>query len=85
MTQVHSAKFGKVGIVTSLLYMTTLVAYEKYATWSPDVVVIMKHRSPVLLATFIFVKYGNAEVAEVAEVASETVQVIAKLIKLDIL
>ena len=63
MTQVHSAKFGKVGIVTSLLYMTTLVAYEKYATWSPDVVVIMKYRSPVLLATFIFVKYGNQETA----------------------
>ena len=63
MTQVHSAKFGKVGIVTSLLYATTLVTYEKYATWSPDVVVIMKYRSPVLLAIFIFVKYGNQETA----------------------
>ena len=63
MTQVHSAKFGKVGMVTSLLYTTTLVTYEKYATWPPDVVVIMKYRSPVLLAIFIFVKYGNQETA----------------------
>ena len=63
MTQVHSAKFGKVGIVTSLLYTTTLVTYEKYATWPPDVVVIMKYQSPVLLAIFIFVKYGNQETA----------------------
>ena len=63
MTQVHSAKFGKVGMVTSLLYTTTLVAYEKYATWPPDVVVIMKYRSPVLLVIFIFVKYGNQETA----------------------
>ena len=67
MTQVHSEKFGKVGIVTSLLYMTTLVAYEKYASWSPDVVVIMKHRSPALLATFIFVKYGNQETGRIAD------------------
>ena len=63
MTQVHSAKFGKVGMVTSLLYTTTLVTYEKYATWPPDVVVIMKYRSPILLAIFIFVKYGNQETA----------------------
>ena len=63
MTQVHSAKFAKVGIVTSLLYTTTLVTYEKDATWSPDVVVIMKNRSPALLATFLFLKYGNQETA----------------------
>ena len=63
ITQVNSAKFEKVGIVTSLLYATTLVTYEKYATWSLDVVVIMKYRSPVLLATFLFLKYGNQETA----------------------
>ena len=63
VTQVHSAKFAKVGIVTSLLYTTTLVTYEKDATWSPDVVVIMKYRSPALLATFLFLKYGNQETA----------------------
>ena len=67
MTQVQSAKLGKVGIVTSLLYMTTLVTYEKYATWSPDVVVIMKYRSPVLLATFLFLKYGNQETGRIAD------------------
>ena len=39
--QVHSIKFEKVGMVTFLLNMTTYVTYEKYATRSLDVVVIL--------------------------------------------
>ena len=39
--QVHSIKFEKAGMVTFLLNITTHVMYEKYATWSPDVVVVL--------------------------------------------
>ena len=39
--QVHSKKFEKAGMVTLLLNMTTHVMYEKYATRSPDVVVVL--------------------------------------------
>lgn len=39
--QVHSIKFEKVGMVTFLLNMTTYVTYEKYATRSLDVVVVL--------------------------------------------
>ena len=34
-------KQNKAGIVTSLLNMTTRVTHEKYATWFPDVVVVL--------------------------------------------
>ena len=42
--QVHSVKFEKAGVVTSLLNICTLVAYEKYATRLPDVLVVLIQR-----------------------------------------